>query len=400
MTRFRYQAADDKGRVMRGEMVADNLLDLEQRIEGIGFWLVKATELKEKKRRGGKIGRQDLIFLYAQLHTSLDAGITVVDALQDVRDSVDKPRLRELLVDVLERVAAGETLSTAFAAHRAIFGDLVVGLLSSAEQTGQVGDAFKNAAAHLEWVEGIVSKTRKMMIYPTAVLTVAVGVIALIMIKVIPALGKMLSALGIAESQYPLATRALLATSSFVAETWYVLLACVALAIFSWFWLRRFREVRYRMDRLKLRLPVIGELVHKLAVTRFAHHLGLLYRAGIPLAQALSASKQVIGNLYLEEGVGFAVTRVGEGEPISVALRFTGYFPELVLRMIRVGESTGRMDESLDRVARYYERQVDESIAKLLGALEPAIMVVMGLVVGWIVAAFFMAYMLIMNSIG
>lgn len=399
MPRFRYQAANDDGNAIEGVMFADNLLDLEQRIEGMGFWLVKAKAVKDRRSRAGKIARQELIFLYTQIGTSLDAGITVLDALSDVRDSTVNPRLRELLVDIIERVGSGESISAAFGAHRAVFGDLVVGLLSNAEHTGRLEHAFRNAADHLEWVEGIASKTRKMMIYPTIVGIVALGVVAIMMIKVVPAMAKMMASLGIPESQWPLLTRALMSTSRFVTEGWPWLVFPVAVVVVLWLWLQRYRAVRLRMDRAKLRLPMVGELLRQLAVARFAHHLALLYRAGIPLVQALEASRRVMGNLCIEEGVGYAVVRVGEGEPVSKALRVSGQFPELVIRMVRVGESTGRMDESLDRVARYYERVVEESVTKALTALEPAIMVVLGLLVGWIVGAFFMAYMQIMASI-
>lgn len=399
MPRYRYSAINEEGRWLRGEMLADNPIDLEQRIGEIGFFITKSKPIKERRAQARKIKRHDIVFVCVQLATALESGIPAIEALSDVRDSMDNQILKETLTDIIERVSAGESPARAFAAHQLIFGDMLPGLLASSEKTGRLEDAFTSAASYLEWMDEIASKVRKLMTYPSVVMIIAVVVVGILMIKVVPSLAKMMTMMGMKPEEMPWISTSLFAFSDFVVGWWPLLLVTPVALVAGWVSARKHPQMHYQQDRLLLALPIFGEVLRRLGIARFARHVATLYKAGVSLPEALDTAKDVIGNGVLEESVAFAATRLLNGEPLSTALRASGQFPELVLRMIRVGEQTGRLDQSLDRVVKHYERQADESIQKALSAIEPALMSFMGLIVGWVAAGFFLPYYQIIGKI-
>ncbi|MDE3059477.1 MAG: type II secretion system F family protein [Pseudomonadota bacterium] len=388
MPPYRYSAIDDKGRKIRGTVAADNEADLETRLKRIGLDLISARE--DKIRRPSWFGRiplDSLIVLCVHLEQLIRAGVPLHEALADVRDSTESSRLRDVLTGVSESVRNGEMLSRAMAAYPRVFDEVFTGLVATGEKTGNLAEAFAHLAAHLKWSADIRRKIRIAVRYPLVLLLALAGVIAIMMAFVVPRLVDFIQSQGFG---LPLHTRALIAVSRAVQHDWVLILGIPALAAALLMAGRRFSEpFAYGVDELMLRLPLIGPTIRKIDMARFTHFFSVMFTSGIDVLDALATAQGVMRNRALQAAVELARANVIEGNPLTSSLRLSNQFPTLVTRMFKVGEDSGNMKEALENINFFYDREVNDSVSALIGAIQPALTAVMGVLIFWVIAAVF-----------
>lgn len=388
MPNYSYSAFNNMGRRIRGTVNADNEVDLESRLKHIHLDLIEARELKERKSRGGgKVKLKDMIILCMHLEQLNRAGVPVHDAIADVRDSTDSAKLRDIMTGVYEAVRNGTIFSKALAAYPRVFDSVFVGLVASGEKTGNLSDSFTHLAEHLKWSSEIRRKVKKAVRYPIAVLVMLTGVITVLMIAVVPKLVDFILSQGFT---IPLHTRALIATSKAFENYWYVILGTPVLIFILLKILYRTSEgFAYKVDSIMLKLPILGPTIRKINMARFTHFFSVMFNSGVDILESLEAARGVVGNRVLKESIGLVKDNVMEGNSLTSSLRISNQFPSLVIRMFKVGEDSGNMTDALENINFFYTREVNDSVEAMTGFIQPALTVVMGLIIFWIIAAVF-----------
>jgi type IV pilus assembly protein PilC len=385
MPSFRYKAIDRSGGPVRGGMDAVNEVDLESRLKRMGLDLITGTEVERSisiVATAAKITRQDLINFCFDMEQMSRAGIPIADGLRDLRDTLENPRMREVLTTMCEDIESGKVLSQCMAAHPETFDKVFVSLIRAGEQTGRVAEVFKNLADSLKWQDELASQTKKLLIYPAMVLVVVTGVIIFLLTYLVPQVTGLLKTMNVA---MPVQTKILIFLSKMITTYWPILLIVpVVLAAGIAFTIRTNPRAAYLWDYAKLRLPVIGPILQKIILARFANFFALMYESGITILDALKTSEEIAGNKYVADGLMRAGQQVSAGQSLTESFHDLGLLPALVLRMLRVGENTGALDVALRNVNYFYTRDVRESVDKALRLLEPTLTMGLGLVMAFI----------------
>jgi type IV pilus assembly protein PilC len=390
MPQYAYRAITTNGRHLRGALAAANELDLQQALDTLGLVLIDCRTLTGRRGllvRRRRLTNRDLIQLCVHLEQLQRAGVPLLEGLADVRDSADGERLRELCAAIYRDVNEGQPLSAAFGRHPKVFGNVFTALIAAGEETGKLADSFQQLVHHLKWSAAMGARVRKATRYPAVVACVVVGVTVFMMVGVVPQVVDFLAA---NNQELPVWTVALIATSNLVQNWWPLLLGLpvAALGLIKLL-VRRSYRFAYRWDALLLALPVLGTVLQKLALARFAQMFAVLFQSGIDILSCLDAGRRVSGNRVLAEALGLVKQQVQSGSPLSAALAASGEFPTRVTRMVKIGEETGRLSETLNQVAEFYDRDVDEAIDTMIALIEPALTAVLGLVMAWIALAVF-----------
>jgi type IV pilus assembly protein PilC len=384
---FDYRAIDQTGRTVKGVLSAVNDVDLELRLKRMGLDLVTLAELSRQYAPAGRerITRRDLVSFCIHMRYITRAGIPLLEGLRDLRDSMDKRGFRDVLTALLEDLEGGKVLSQALAAHPAVFGAVFVHSIRAGEQTGLLHEVFERLSESLKWQEEVAGRARRLMIYPALVMTVVGAAILFLLIYLVPQILGLVKTMGVT---LPLPTLILLALSNVLRSYWLPLLVLVVGgASGAAYWVRRTEAGQWWWDRTQLRLPVIGPIVQKIVLSRFANTLAMMYRSGVTVLDALRAGELVAGNRVIAAGIRRAAQQIAEGRGLSDSFNSLALFPPLVIRMLRVGESTGALDEALDNVTYFYNRDVLESIENGLKILEPVLTAILGIVLGGILVS-------------
>ena len=389
MPLYNYKALNMTGRRVAGQMTANNDLDLFQRLKQINLELISAKVHTGRAGLSALIGRKianrELIQMCLHLQQLSAAGVSLMDGLADVRDSTDHRRLRDLLAEVYEDVAAGQSLSNAFGQHPRVFGTVFQSLMMAGEESGNLTESFLQLVKHLKWTDAIEKKIKKATRYPMFMLFVLLGMFLMMMIFVVPQLVNFLKGEG---QELPAVTAALIDTSAFVQDFWWILIF-VPVGIYMGLKIlgRSSEKVAYRMDFYTLRMPMFGELVRKIALSRFAHFFATMFQSGVPILNCLDTAGKVVGNRCLSRSMATVRSGVADGNPLSVGLRNTGEFPNLVIRMVKIGEESGNLGDTLNNVTDFYDRDVDESVDALVDMIQPVMTVFGGGMMVWIIVA-------------
>jgi type IV pilus assembly protein PilC len=376
---FQYRAIDKSGRSVRGNLDAINDVDLELRLKRMGLDLVTLRQADSRLApfARGHITRQDLITFCFHMEQISRAGISYLEGLKDLRDSMDNPRFREILTGLLEDLEGGKVLSQGLAGHPLVFDKVFVSLVKAGEQTGMLQHVFENLADTLKWQDELAAQTKRLLIYPSVLLVVVSIVIGVLMLMVVPQVVGLLKNMGVA---LPLQTRVLIFLSDALARFWPLILGLpVALAATLAVLIKRSDKMAYRVDQLKLRLPFVGAILQKIILARFANFFALLYRSGITILDAIRTCEDIVANRVIADGLQRAGQRISAGDGLTDSFHNLGLFPPLVIRMLKVGETTGALDQALLNVSYFYNREVKDSIDKALKLLEPALTVFLGL---------------------
>lgn len=389
MAIFAYRAVDAEGRLSTGNLDASNAIDLELRLKRLGLDLVTFQSVKKSQAaRSRRITRTELITFCFHLSQLLKAGVTIIEAITDLRDTVDNPGFRQVLASLLEDIEGGLTLSDAMAHHGYCFDGVFVALVRAGEESGQLNVVLDELTENLKWQDEMASQAKKALVYPALVLVVIVGVVFVLMTVLVPQLAATFKTL---VPKLPRETEALIGISNFFVKYWYLLLGVpLAVSIAGWIVSRTNEKVQRALDGFALRIPVLGELRQKIILARFSTFFAMLYRAGISVLDCIQICEKIVGNRVMEEGLQRVGRSISEGQGISQAFLATKLFPPLVLRMLRVGESTGGLDVALLNVSYFYNRQVRESISRMQQLLGPATTVVLGALVVAIMYAIFL----------
>jgi type IV pilus assembly protein PilC len=374
---FAYRAVDAEGRVSSGSLDAVNAIDLELRLKRLGLDLLTFEGVKRSTAvRARRITRTELITFCFHLSQLLKAGVNIIEALTDLRDTVDNPGFRQVIASLLEDIEGGLKLSEAMANHGYCFDNVFVALVKAGEQSGQLTEVLDELSENLKWQDEISSQAKKAMVYPAIVFVVIIGVIFVLMTVLVPQLAATFKTM---VPKLPPETEALVFLSSFFVRWWYLLLGVpLALGAFLWIFGRTNERAQQFVDEVALKIPVLGELRQKIILARFSTYFAMLYRAGISVLDCIQICEKIVDNRVMEQGLQRVGRSISEGQGISQAFIATKLFPPLVLRMLRVGESTGGLDVALLNVSYFYNRQVREGIARMQQLLGPATTVVLG----------------------
>ncbi|MCL4801339.1 MAG: type II secretion system F family protein [Burkholderiales bacterium] len=382
MPLYSYKAIDARGKAVMGQVDALNLVDLELRLKRMGLDLVVGGPTKHGGGGAWQVKRQDLINFCFQLEQMTSAGVTLVDGLTDLRDSLENPRFREVVGGLIEAIQGGQNLSGALGNYPQVFQPVFRALVKAGEDTGRLPEVLRSLTENLKWEDELAAQTKKLMMYPAFVGTVVLLVTFFLMLYLVPQMVGLIKTMG---QSLPLHTRALMQVSAFLVSYWWAVIAA-PFAIWGAIKLaaRTNPRVRYQLDAFKLGLPLVGPILRKIILSRFASIFALMYSSGITILDAIKSSEETAGNLVIKEGLQLVGQQIAEGKNVTAAFQEIGLFPPLVIRMLRVGEATGALDTALLNVSYFYTREVRESIARMQVMVEPALTVVLGLILGWV----------------
>ncbi len=393
MSVYSYTFRDPSGGLQKGTAEAESEENLRARFQEQGLEIVEVTMIKKgnlkKARSYGKVKLIKLSLFCRQFSTMVDAGVSLVRCLDVLSRQTEDPKLKKILIDIGERVEGGESLSRAMQRHPRTFNNLFIGLIRAGEIGGVLEEALQRLSQFLESDVNLRRKVKAALTYPLIVVLAAVGIVVLLMVVVVPQFTDIFKDLGLKDSEFPAATKFLMDLSDNMVVNWHIFLI-VGAAIYAGF--KLFSSTRFGrrvVDRIKLKIPVFGPLHLKVCMARFSRTMGTLLTSGVPILQAMETVAGTVGNSIMSDAVLDARARIREGDRIGDPLEASRLFPPMVVHMIGVGEESGSLDYMLQKIADFYEAEVEATLQSLTSALEPILIVFLGVVVGFIVFAMF-----------
>lgn len=384
MPSFNYKAIDKLGHPAVGQIDALNEVDLEIRLERMGLDLItfrlaaKSTSLFNRN----KVSNQDLVMFCFQIEQLSSAGVPLLECLNDLRDSNPNPYFQKVIGAVSAEVEGGKMLSQALAEHPSVFSEVFVSLIDAGEQTGQLPVVFNNLFNTIRWQDELMSQTKKLLAYPAFVAVVVLGAVAFLMSYLVPQMASFLRNMG---QELPWNTKLLMAMSNAFVNYWWLVIGIPVLAVIGLVsFIQSSPAARYKFDMIKLNFPITGPILHKIIMARFARYFALMYQTGIPILEAIKICEKIVGNRVVADALSRAHAQINAGDSMSESFRNAGLFPPLVVRMIRVGESSGALDKALLNISYFYDRDVNDSMQKMLKMIEPALTVILGGILAFI----------------
>jgi len=387
---FLWEGTDKQGKKTKGEITSasTSIARAELRRQGIVANKVKKKTAGFSLKAGGKAKPADIALFTRQMATMMRAGVPLVQAFDIVADGLDKPKVSELIRSVRNDVAGGSSFAAALRRHPLYFDDLFCNLVDAGEQSGSLETMLDRIASYKEKSESLKAKVKKAMTYPIAVLCVAFIVSGILLIKVVPQFQDVFRGFG---AELPAFTLFVIQISEFTQDYWLLILAAMGGTIAGLMALRkRSRKFREALDRIALKLPIIGSITEKSSVARYARTLSTTFAAGVPLVEALNSVAGSTGNSVYSRAVIEIRDDVSTGQQLNFAMRNTGVFPNMIIQMVAIGEEAGALDDMLDKSASYYEEQVDNAVDNLTALMEPMIMAVLGVLVGGLIIAMYL----------
>ncbi|HQR99759.1 MAG: type II secretion system F family protein [Pseudomonadota bacterium] len=386
MLEFNYRAITAEGRTISGRQSATSESDLEARLGRMQLELLKATPVRAATLFARKkLESKELINIFIHLQTMSHAGVPLFESLIDLRDSADTPTVRRFISDLVDRIEGGASLSEALEQSPAGIDKVNVNLIRTGEATGKLPEVLAELVESLKWSDEIAAQTKKLLMYPVFAGTVVLGAVGFLMIYLVPQLLGFIRNLG---GTVPIQTRALVAFSGFLVNYWYTIPLVIFLVAALWITAVRLSPAaRLWVDSAKLRAPIFGPILKKIIMARFAKSFGLMYKSGVSVLDALGFCLSLSGNAAYRKAISGAALSISQGQKVSDSFAATTLFPALVVRMIRVGESTGGLDKALENVSYFYTREVNDAIEKLQGLIQPVLTLVLGGMIAWIMSS-------------
>ena len=386
---YKYSAVNQTGSVVSGKIEASNPQDLERRVSRLGLSLISSTEDRNIFSAGSffqkSISRDELSQFCFYVERLVSGGVPLLEGLADVRDSVSNATLRSTIGIIIQDVEQGSTLSNAMKRHSKIFDDVFISLVEAGEQSGELDTVLNHLGENIRWEGEIIKKTKKAMQYPLFALFIMIVATYALLTLVVPGMVQILESLG---GELPVYTVALINTSNFFEN--YIVHVIVGV-VATWFLivilLKTIPGIDYLIDKIKIRLPIFGSVFEKLLLSRFSNVFGLLYGAGVSVIDGLKISRGSLGNKFIARGLDEVIEKITNGSSISNAFSESGLFPPLVLRMIRLGEATGGVDQAMQQVKSYYDRDANEAIETAQAAVQPLMMLFLAGLLVWVIIA-------------
>ncbi|ACL69356.1 type II secretion system inner membrane protein GspF [Halothermothrix orenii] len=383
---FEYEAVSKSGERIKGTITADNSTVVARQLREEGYYITSIEEQVERKeiniQLSNRVKTKDLVLFTQQFSVLLNAGISLVEALDIMYDQVEHPRLKEVVRSIQEDVETGSSLTDALLKHPDVFPELYCQMVKAGEAGGVLDQVLEQLSAHYERQDEINSKVKSAMYYPVILLVVAVGVVIFLMTRVVPQFISLFSSMDV---ELPLPTRILIKLSTFLSSYWWALFGGLGLTVALLLKYKSTPEGRRRFDSLILKIPVFGKLMRKIYVSRFTNTLSILLTSGIDIISALAIVEEVVGNKVFSDVISRSRTQVSEGISLSRPLDESGEFPRMVIQMINVGEEAGSLDNMLQKVSDFYDKEVETSINNTVSLIEPLMIVVLAVIVGFIV---------------
>lgn len=399
MSAYRYRAVDKTGYSVNGTMEAADETQLEQLLLDVGYWLVESKSVAREKKETGKIkvSRRELIELCSAMNALLDAGVTIIDALTTMASETTNDGFRHALEDITLNIEAGSTLTESMARHPRIFSKQVTNIVKAGEFSGNLATSFGEVMRHLEWVDELVADLKQVSIYPAMVLFAVSLFVLLLFGFVVPTFAELLAQLDLT---LPLVTRIVMSAGDFVSHHFLLIGGFPALIFFSYISARKY-SYRFALacDMAKFRIPIVGDILRMISLSKLSHNMAMLMRAGVAMQQALNLSRDLVGNLAVSEAIKDAEIAVTDGQTVSSAFRRYSFFSPMIMRMIVVGEETGTMEHSMDHVSKRFDNEIPRRIKKLMSILEPTIIICLIGLVGTVALAIFLPFLELMGGI-
>jgi type IV pilus assembly protein PilC len=387
---FVWEGRDKQGKKVKGEMTgtSDALVKAMLRRQGINPMRVKKKPMPLFGGAGKRIKPKDIAVLSRQMATMMSSGVPLVQSFEIVGKGHENPNMQKLILDVKAHVEAGNSLGDALAKHPHHFDDLYVNLVRAGEAGGILETLLDKIATYKEKTEGIKGKIKKALFYPAAVLIMAFLVTAVLMIFVIPQFAALFQDFG---ADLPAMTLFVIAVSNYFVDYWILIFGGVAGAIWGFFALKkRSRRFRHALERLSLKIPVIGDILVKATIARFARTLATMFAAGVPLVEAMDSVAGAAGNVVYGDAIRVMRDEIATGTQLQASMRDTHLFPNMVVQMVAIGEESGSIDHMLGKVADFYEEEVDNAVDAMSSLMEPMIMAVLGVLIGGLVIAMYL----------
>lgn len=386
---FAWEGIDRKGTAISGELKGHNQAIVRAQLRKQG---ISPKKIKKKKEsifnRGKKIKPMDIALFTRQMATMIKAGVPLIQSFDIIADGAENPNMRKLVSEVKQEVSAGNSFAISLQKKPQYFDELYCNLVNAGEQAGALESLLDRVATYKEKTELLKAKIKKAMTYPIAVLVVAMIVSAILLIKVVPQFQSVFAGVG---AELPAFTKMVINLSEALQEWWFIFLATLVTIVFA-FKRAHKSSLKFRnaVDRLLLKMPIIGKLIYKSSLARFSRTLSTTFAAGVPLVEALESVAGATGNIVFKSAVLQIKADVSTGTQLNMAMRSTGVFPAMAIQMTAIGEESGALDDMLDRVATIYEAEVDNMVDSLTSLMEPMIMAVLGVVVGGLVIAMYL----------
>jgi len=387
-TPFSWEGMDKKGNRVKGKSLAPDESALRADLRRQGIAASRIRKQSQAFKSGGKVNAADIAVFSRQLATMLAAGIPLVQSFEIVGNGHEKPSMQKLILDIKTDVEGGTSLHEALAKHPLYFDDLFVNLVEAGEQAGALESLLDKIATYKEKTEALKKKVKKALFYPAAVLVVAIIVTIILLVFVIPQFESLFKGFG---ADLPGFTQFVIDMSKFVQSNGVFIAIVAAGTGYAFIYFKkRSKKMREFLDRLSLKLPIIGPILNKAAIARYARTLSTMFAAGVPLVEALESVAGATGNIVYENAVLSMRDEVSTGQRLQRAMENTGLFPNMVIQMIAVGEESGSLDSMSGKVATFYEAEVDNAVDAMSSLLEPLIMAILGVLVGGLVIAMYL----------
>jgi type IV pilus assembly protein PilC len=400
MPNYSWKGRTRGGQVQEGVLVAESK---EAAIAGLRKQQIIVTAVTEKGKEfalpklGGKISSKEIAVFTRQFSVMIDAGLPLVQCLEILGSQQENRIFQKILFSIRQQVEGGSTLADALRKHPKAFDDLYCNMVAAGEAGGILDTILQRLSQYIEKIVKLRSAVRSAMVYPTAVILIAVAVVWIILWKVIPTFATLFEGLG---ASLPLPTRITIGVSNFIGSFWWVIFLGIGLSIFLIVRYHKTYSGRRRLDALMLKMPVLGMVLKKIAVARFCRTLGTLVSSGVPILEGLEITARTSGNAIVEDAIMSTRRSVEEGKTIAEPLKGTDVFPAMVVQMVAVGEQTGALEVMLSKIADFYEDEVDEATANLLALLEPVMISFLGVIIGGIVISMYLPMFDLISKIG
>lgn len=387
MTMFKYRAIDHMGKFTHGQMDAINEIDLEFRLERLGQILIAVKTIHSSSHffLQKKISTKDLMIFCFELEQSASVGMPLIQTLSDLRDANTNVHFQQIIGALISDIESGKLFSEALSKHQEIFDALFISLVVAGERTGRLAEVFGHLSARFKWQSELASQTKKLLSYPLLVLVIMLATIGFLMTYLVPQMVAFLSNMG---QHLPLQTRLLISISNFFVAYWWAIFLVLMMGTFGCAVLvKKNIKVRHFFDQLKISFPIFGNVWKKIILARFSRYFALMYQSGIPVLEAIKTCEEIVDNQPLKEAISLVHAQINAGETIGESFKKSALFPPLVIRMISMGEKSGVLDQSLMKVAYFYDRDVNDSIERGLKLIEPSLTIILGLILAFIMMA-------------
>ncbi len=387
MNSYRYRAINEAGKYVNSKIMAENPGDLAALLRDMNLELISyKIERQQLSFLQQKIRPKDLITIFVHLEQLSNAGISIIDAISDLKETADTPQIKNLMQELHESIKNGHLFSESLAKHPETFNHTYVGLIAMGEKTGNLTNSFASIIEDVKWNMEIKRKTRKATVGPLFGILMMFIVLGIMTIIVVPKVTGFLAAQDVG---LPLATRSLISFSQFIQSYWYAIIFFIPALWMTLKILAKSEEIAVKLDDFKLKLPIIGNIMTKIDAAKFCQFFGMTFRSGLGVIECLEASSQVIKNKAIKRSIIAVKQQVSDGQSIAAAIASTRYFPSLVIRMFKVGEESGNMENSLQNIKFFYDREINDSIDRLVSMIQPTLTIVMGGMIAWITISVF-----------